>query len=126
MAFSSLFVFSSIALCILFNIKTSIIAGLILLLAINGGNTPLTVPIIANTNRYEIRTTAISVMNSISFVFVGLMANFIGFLMDLFPIAGKINGHIIYSNKSYLTVFLFFVFLAIVEIFMTFKIKEKI
>lgn len=126
LAFSSLIVFSTISICIMFNIKTSIIAGLILLLAVNGGNTPLTVPIIANTNSYEIRTTAISVMNSISFVFVGLMATFIGFLMDLFPIAGKLNGHIIYSNKSYLTVFLFFVILAIVEILMTFKIKEKI
>ena len=65
-------------------------------------------------------------MNSISFIFVGLMAAFIGFLMDFFPIAGKLNGHIIYSNKSYLTVFLFFVVLAIIEIVMTFKIKEKI
>ncbi len=126
LAFSSLIVFSIISICIMLNIKTSLIAGLILLLAINGGNTPLTVPIIANTNSYEIRTTAISVMNSISFVFVGLMAAFIGFLMDFFPIAGKLNGHIIYSNKSYLTVFLFFVVLAIIEIFMTFKIKEKI
>jgi len=126
LAFISFIVFSIISICILLNIKTSIIAGLILLLAVNGGNTPLAVPIVANTNSYEIRTTAISVMNSISFVFVGLMATFIGFLMDLFPIAGKFNGHIIYSNKSYLTVFLFFAVLAVVEIFMTFKIKEKV
>lgn len=126
LAINSFIAFSFISVCIMFNIKTSLIAGLILLLAINGGNTPLTVPIIANTNSYEIRTTAISVMNSISFVFVGLMAAFIGFLMDSFPIAGKLNGHIIYSNKAYLTVFLFFVILAIIEIFMTFKIKEKL
>ena len=126
LAFSSLIIFSVISICIIFNIKTSLIAGLILLLAINGGNTPLTVPIVANTNSYEIRTTAISVMNSISFIFVGLMATLIGLLMDIFPIAGKINGHIIYSNKSYLTVFLFFIILAIVEIVMTFKIKERL
>ena len=106
--------------------KTPLVAVLILAIAVNAANTPLTAPIIMSTNNYSVRTTAVSVINSISFVFVGLVATMIGFLLDLFPIVGKINGNIIYGKESYLTVFLVFTFLALIEIFVTFKIKEKI
>ena len=108
LAFIDFFIFGIISVCIMFNIKTPLVAVLVLLIAVNAANTPLTAPIIMSTNNYSVRTTAVSVINSISFVFVGLVATLIGFLLDLFPIVGKINGNIIYGKESYLTVFLFF------------------
>ncbi len=126
LAFIDFFIFGIISVCIMFNIKTPLVAVLVLLIAVNAANTPLTAPIIMSTNNYSVRTTAVSVINSISFVFVGLVATIIGFLLDLFPIVGKINGNIIYGKESYLTVFLFFTVLAVIEIFVSFKIKEKV
>lgn len=126
LAFIDFFIFATISICIMFNIKTTLVAILVLAIAVNAANTPLTAPIIMSTNNYSVRTTAVSVINSISFIFVGLVATMIGFLLDLFPIVGKINGNIIYSKEAYLTVFLIFTALSILEIFVTFKIKEKI
>lgn len=126
LAFLDFFIFSVISVCIMFDIKTPIIAVLLLLIALNAANTPLTVPITMSTNNYSVRTTAASVINSVSFIFVGIVATLIGLLLDLFPIVGKINDNIIYGKESYLTVFLFFTVLAMIEIFVSFKIKEKV
>lgn len=125
-AIMSMCVFGLISLCLIFDVKTPIIIGLVLVFSICGGMSPLTVPVIHATNRYEIRNTAVSIMNCLFFLVVGFVGSSIGFLLELFPSEKDLSGHIIYGNNSYLAVFGTFLILSFWEVFAAFKVKDKL
>ena len=117
-------IFAVISLCIFFDIKTSLIAGLLLLIAIGGGMSPLLVPIIHQTNKYEIRGTALSVMNSLFFIMVGFLGTLVGIILNLFPAIANKTGYLVYSNKSYFVVFLTFFVFSLIEMYNVLKLKD--
>lgn len=116
--------FAIISLLLIFGIKTKLIALMILLIALGGAMSPLIIPIVHATNKYEVKSTAISVMNCCFFLSVGILGTIVGHLLDMYPPAAVINGHIIYSSKSYFLVFITFFILSIIEMYNVFKIKD--
>lgn len=117
-------IFAFISICLLFQIKTKIIAALLLLIALGGGMSPLLVPIIHANNKYEERGTALSIMNCCFFLSVGIFGTITGFLLDVFAPLSSVSGHIIYSSKSYFLVFGTFFVLSLVEMYYAFKLKD--
>lgn len=117
-------IFAIISCCLILKIKTIIIAGLFLLLALGGGMSPILVPIVHATNKYEIRGTALSVMNSLFFIMVGLLGTLTGFILNIFPAVTDKTGYLIYSEKAYLTIFLMFFVFSLIEMYNVFKLKD--
>jgi MFS family permease len=117
-------VFLVISLCLAFGIRTPLIAVLLFMLAMGGGLSPLLVPIIHSTNRYEITGTTLSIMNCCFFLTVGFMGNASGFLMNLFPPVSRLNGVSVYGAGSYLAVFGTFFALSLIEIRYALKLQE--
>ena len=85
---------------------------------------PLLVPIIHQTNKYEIRGTALSVMNSLFFIMVGFLGTLVGIILNLFPAIVNKTGYLVYSNKSYLVVFLTFFVFSLIEMYNVLKLKD--
>lgn len=117
-------IFIIIFLCVLFEIKTICIAYLMMLVAVGGGMSPLLVPIIHSTNKYEVRGTALSIMNCCFFLSVGILASLVGVLLDVYVPVSNNFGHLVYSSKSYLLVFGTFILFSIVEMYNVFKLKD--
>ena len=118
-------VFITILSCLVMNYKTPFIAILLTSLAIGGGISSLLVPIIHATNIYEVRSTAMSVMNSCFFVTVGIFSSLVGILLDLFTPVVNSYGNYIYSQQSYILVFSVFLFFAFIEMFFVFRLKDN-
>ncbi len=119
----SSFIFILISLFLLLHLKIKLIAVLLLMIAIGGGMSPLLVPMIHKINKYEIRGTALSVMNCCFFLSVGVLGSLTGYILELFePI--KTSGHIIYSPQSYFWVFLTFFIISLIEMYNVFKLKD--
>ena len=85
---------------------------------------PLLVPIIHATNKYEISGTALSLMNCCFFLSVGFLGSISGYLLDIFKPFSNGNGVVIYSSNSYLTVFVVFFVISLFEIYNAFKLKD--
>ena len=117
-------IFAIISLCLLFNFRTPLIAVMFLMIAIGGGMSPLLVPIIHATNKYEVRGTALSIMNSCFFITVGFLGSLIGFLLDRFPPILNSLGNYVYTQKSYLLVFGAFFIFSLIEMYNVFKLKD--
>ena len=116
-------IFAIISFCIYCGIKTKFIALMFLMIALGGGMSPLLVPVIHATNKYEIRGTALSIMNCCFFLAVGILGSFVGFILDIFD-TSLINGQIVYSYKSYFLVFLTFFIVSLIEMYNVFKLKD--
>ena len=112
-------VFALISLCLIFNFNTPLIAFLLMLVAVGGGMSPLLIPIIHATNKYEVRATALSIMNSCFFVAVGLFGSLIGILIDIFPAVNSV-----YTKNSYLLIFATFFVFSLIEMYNVFKLKD--
>lgn len=117
-------IFVIIFLCLMFNIRTHLVVYMLMLIAIGGGMSPLLVPIIHGTNKYEVRGTALSIMNCCFFLSVGILASLVGVLLDIYAPVSNGVGHLIYSNKSYMLVFGTFILFSLVEIYNVFKLKD--
>lgn len=117
-------IFALISIFILFNFRTPIIAFLLMLIAIGGGMSPLLIPIIHATNKYEFRGTALSIMNSCFFITVGILGTLSGFLLDVFPPILNTAGNYIYGQKSYLLIFGTFFLFSLIEMYNVFKLKD--
>jgi len=116
--------FAIISLFLLFEIKTKLIVFMILLIALGGAMSPLIIPIVHATNKYDVKSTAISVMNCCFFLSVGILGTIVGHLLDMYPPTLVSNGHLIYSSKSYFLVFITFFILSLVEMYNVFKLKD--
>lgn len=117
-------IFAIIFLCLLFDIRTHLIVYMLMLVAIGGGMSPLLVPIIHGTNKYEVRGTALSIMNCCFFLSVGILASLVGVLLDVYAPVSNSVGHLVYSNKSYMLVFGTFILFSFVEMYNVFKLKD--
>ena len=116
-------IFLIISTCLLFNIKTKLIAVLFLMIAISGGMSPILVPIIHATNRYEVRGTALSVMNCCFFLSVGILGSITGFILDFFKPLQSAKS-LVYSTNSYALVFIIFLLVSLIEMYNVFKLKD--
>ena len=117
-------IFAIISVCIILDIKSKFIAILLMLIAIGGGMSPLLVPIIHAKNNYEVRGTALSIMNCFFFLFVGILGTLVGYLLNIFKPIVENSGQVIYSENSYFLVFLVFLIFAFIEMYNVFKLKD--
>ena len=113
-----------ICLCLIFEIRTTLIAAVFFVLAANASLTSLLVPVLHLTNRKMVSGTAVSIMNFCFFMMVGFLGTAMGFLLNLFePVQ---NGNIlVYSSKSYLAVFGMFFLLSLFELYKARKLSNK-
>ena len=113
-----------ICTCLIFNIRTPLIAIIFCILAGNASLTSLLVPVLHLTNRKMVSGTAVSIMNFCFFTMVGLLGTAMGFLLNLFA-PEKIGDVLVYSNKSYLAVFGLFFLISVFEMYKAMKLSNK-
>ena len=114
----------TICTCLIFNIRTPLIAIIFCILAGNASLTSLLVPVLHLTNRKMVSGTAVSSMNFCFFTMVGLLGTAMGFLLNLFA-PEKVGDILIYSNKSYLAVFGLFFLISVFEMYKAMKLSNK-
>ena len=114
----------TICTCLIFNIRTPLIAIIFCILAGNASLTSLLVPVLHLTNRKMVSGTAVSIMNFCFFTMVGLLGTAMGFLLNLFA-PEKIGDVLVYSNKSYLAVFGLFFLISDFEMYKAMKLSNK-
>ena len=113
-----------ICTCLVFNIRTPLIAIIFCILAANASLTSLLVPVLHLTNRKMVSGTAVSIMNFCFFTMVGLLGTAMGFLLNLFA-PEKVGEVLVYSNKSYLAVFGLFFMISVFELYKAMKLSNK-
>ena len=113
----------SVCVFLVFNIQTKFIALIFCIPSFIGSISPLLITTLHLINRYEVSATAVSIQNFGFFMMVGVLGMISGMLMNVFE-PKSLNGVLIYSNKSYLLVFLLFLILSIFELFCAFRIKD--
>ncbi len=113
----------SICTLLFFDIRTKFIALILLIPSFIGSISPLLILSLHMINRYEVSATAVSIQNFGFFMMVGILGAVSGVLMHVFE-PKNIEGIMVYSNLSYLAVFLLFLLLSVFEIFYAFKIKD--
>lgn len=119
-------VFLMLLLCITFEIKSQILGVLICFLAPGASLSPILIPLIHQTNKYEITGTTVSIMNCLFYFMVGIFGNITGILMDIYKPVSNLKGHLIYSKESYMLVFGFLFILSVIELYNAYKLKDKI
>ena len=113
-----------ICICLVFSIRTKLIALLLCVLAGNASLTSILVPVLHLTNRKMVSGTAVSIMNFCFFMMVGILGTLSGFLLNLFePV--KYGNIMVYSNLSYLAVFGTFFLLSVFEMYKAMKLSNK-
>ena len=113
-----------ICICLVFNIRTPLIAIIFCVLAANASLTSLLVPVLHLTNRKMVSGTAVSIMNFCFFTMVGLLGTAMGFLLNLFA-PEKVGEVLVYTNKSYLAVFGLFFMISVFELYKAMKLSNK-
>ena len=113
-----------ICICLVFNIRTPLIAIIFCVLAANASLTSLLVPVLHLTNRKMVSGTAVSIMNFCFFTMVGLLGTAMGFLLNLFA-PEKVGEVLVYTNKSYLAVFGLFFMISVLELYKALKLSNK-
>ena len=106
------------------DIRTILIAFIFCVLAANASLSSLLVPVLYATNRKMISGTAVSVLNFSYFLMVGLLGTATGYILKVFE-PNRINGVLVYNNKSYLLLFSVFLILSIYEIYRAGKLSDK-
>lgn len=122
---NTLFVFSTILICLCLNIRTPVIGYLFCTIAFGASLSPLLVPLLHDYNGARVSSTAISVMTCGFYLVVAILGNISGCLLDLFTPSIASAGHCIYSNNSYIAIFALSVILAIYSFINVFKIEES-
>ena len=120
------FVFLSLLLCVIFNFKNPMIGLFFCLLAPGASMSPILVPLIHQTNPYEITGTTVSVMTCFFYVAVGVLGNIVGVLMNVFPPVMNSSKVLVYGQKSYILVFALLFFMSAVELYNAFRLKDSI
>ena len=123
-AFLSVFSTSSVLLCLIFDFHTKLIALIFCVPSFIGSISPLLVMSLHLINKYNITATAVAIQNFSFFMMVGLLGMVSGVLMNSCK-PENINGVLVYSNKSYLPVFLLFFIISLIELIYAFKLKDK-
>ncbi|MCR5260442.1 MAG: MFS transporter [Candidatus Gastranaerophilales bacterium] len=112
---NTLFTFSSIFICLVFNIKNPIIPVILFCtIAFWASLSPLLVPLLHDINGEKVSSSAVSVMTCGFYLGVGLLGNVVGFCLDLFKNTG-----------AYLTIFAVCTALAVIACLNVFKIEES-
>ena len=122
---STLTIFTVISILLFFDIKANyLLAGGLLLLSGTASLSPLLVPLLHETNDKNVSGTAVSIMTSLFSFCVALLGSITGILMNVYP-PKNIDGVLVYSNQSYLLIFLLFVILAVISLLNVLKLKDS-
>ena len=114
----------TICVMITMDIKSMLIAFIFCVLAGNASLSSLLVPVLHMTNRKLVSTTAVSIMNFCFFMMVGILGTLTGFLLRVFD-PERVNGILVYDNKSYLLVFGAFLMISLFEMYKAAKLSNK-
>ncbi|NMA46251.1 MAG: MFS transporter [Lentisphaerae bacterium] len=98
--------FSIIVLHLVMDWRSPYLAVFFCLLALTASTASITVPLMHETNDPDKAGSAISIMNFVSFIFVAILGNVVGYLMNLHAPLRDASGVLVYSRGSYLAVFL--------------------
>ncbi len=117
---------SLLTICILIwlDIKTLFIAFIFCILAANASLSSLLVPVLYATNRKMVSGTAVSILNFSYFMAVGILGTITGYILNIFE-PTRVGNTLIYSNNSYLLLFIVFLLLSIYEIFRALNLSNK-
>lgn len=107
-----------------FDIRTVFIAFIFCILAANASLSSLLVPVLYATNRKMISGTAVSILNFSYFMAVGLLGTVTGYILHVFE-PTRVGKTLVYSNNSYLLLFLVFLVLSVYEIYRAMKLSDK-
>lgn len=122
---NTLFVFSTILVCVCLNIRTPFIAFLFCTIAFGASLSPLLVPLLHDFNGPKVANTAVSVMICGFYLAVAVLGNIVGCFLDMFkPVLGA-NGELVANPYSYIAIFALAVILAIYSFINVFKIDES-
>lgn len=122
---NTLFVFSTILICVCLNIRTPIIAFLFCTIAFGASLSPLLVPLLHDFNGPKVANTAVSVMICGFYLAVAVLGNIVGCFLDMFKPILNANGDLVANTNSYIAIFALTVILAIYSFINVFKIDES-
>lgn len=116
--------FSVIVLHLIMDWRSPYLAVFFCLLALTASTASLTVPLMHETNDPDKAGSAISVMNFVSFIFVAILGNAVGYLMNLYAPLRDASGVLVYSRNSYLAVFLVLLLLSFFSANSSLRLRE--
>ena len=114
---NTLFVFTTILICICFNITNAIIPSVLFCtIAFWASLSPLLVPLLHDINGAKTAGTSVSIMTCGFYIAVGILGNIVGFFLDMFTKN---------SNTAYMSIFGLSVILSLFAFINVFKIEES-
>lgn len=114
---NTVFVFGSILLCVVLDIKTPLIAIGFCTISFGASLSPLLVPLLHDYNGAKVANTAISVMTCGFYLVVAVLGSVVGWCLDTFGVISLQNAYIAIFTVSFI--------LAIVSFVNVFKIEES-
>ena len=114
-----------IFLCIVFNIRTELIAVLFCIIAFLASLSPLLVPLLHDINKQKESGSAVSIMTASFYIGVAVLGNFIGVILNHLGYISTDNGVIIYSSLAYMAVFIMLGAISLFALYSVFHIKES-
>ena len=110
--------------CLIFDIKTPIIAVLFCSVAFFACLSPLLIPLLHDYNPDKEASISVCVMTASFYFIVAILGNVAGNILNMFEPVIR-NGISVYSNKAYITIFLILIVLSVISLINAFKIKDS-
>lgn len=110
--------------CLIFDIKTSIIAVLFCSVAFLACLSPLLIPLLHDYNSDKEASISVCIMTASFYFVVAILGNIAGGILNMFEPAMR-NGISVYSNKAYIIIFLILIVLSVISLINAFKIKDS-
>ena len=121
---NTLFTIVFIIFCLIFDIKTPVIAVLFCIIAFFACLSPLLVPLIHDINGANDSSIATCIMTSCFYFVVAILGNITGFILNFFK-PDSVNNTMVYSNQAYIFIFAILLILSLISTVAAFKIKES-
>lgn len=110
--------------CLIFDIKTPIIAVFFCGISFMACLAPLLIPLIHDINGAKNSSIAVCIMTAAFYYVVAILGNITGHVLNVFK-STETNGILTYSNHAYITIFLIMIILSTVSTVCVFNIKES-
>ena len=113
-----------IIFCLVFNVKTPIIAVLFCTISFLACLSPLLIPLIHDINGPKDSSVAVCIMTACFYFVVAILGNISGHILNMYEPILK-NGVLVYSNNAYILIFVIMLILSIISTVCSFKMKES-
>ncbi len=110
--------------CLIFDIRTPLIAITFCTISFFACLSPLLIPLIHDINGAKESSIATCIMTSCFYFVVAILGNITGNVLNLFKPA-NIEGTLVYSNHAYIIIFLILLVLSVISTVCAFNMKES-